>query len=96
MLLAGGTVAGALEVTESMYAITVGESSTFTLPALSMRGVPTGIDVERVAARGLTPQFHIEILHKQPGGGPIGVALWRPPSDPFDQAAQAGRQGHIT
>ena len=87
MSFIGGTVSEARELTVSMYGITAGESSTYTLPALSMKGVPTGIDVEQTVAHRLPPYLHVEIMHKLPGGGPIGVALWQPPLEPFERAA---------
>lgn len=87
MLFIGGTISEARELTASMYEITVGENSTYALPALSLKGVPTGIDVEQIVAHRLPPYMYVEIMHKQPGGGPIGVALWQPPLAPFEQAA---------
>jgi hypothetical protein len=96
MLFIGGSVSEAKELTTSMYDITVGESSTYALPALSMKGVPTGIDVERAVEHRMSPCLHVEIMHRQPGGGPIGIALWRCPLEPFEQAAAAMKQDRHT
>ena len=85
--IVGGTADKAREITDAMYAITVGESVTYTLPFLSMRGVPAGIDVEQVRRRGLAPYLLLEIINKLPGGGTIGIALQQAPLKPFEDAA---------
>ena len=54
-----------------------------------MRGAPVGIDAARAAAEHSAPWLNIEIINRQPGGGQIGVALWRAPLGPFEQAARA-------
>jgi hypothetical protein len=89
MTYLGGNARRATQVTEEMYDITAAESPTYTIPALDMRGSPVGIDATRVAASGSTPWLDIEIIHRQPGGGQIGAALWRAPLAPFEQAARA-------
>ena len=89
----GGTIDEARELTDAMSAITVGESTTFALPFLSMRGAPTGIDVELVSKHQSAPWLLVEIINKLPGGGTIGIALQQPPLKPFEQAASAiGRE----
>jgi len=96
MAFIGGTAAEAREVTQEMYGITQGESTAYTLPSLDLKGVPTGIDVQRVAATGSAPWLNIEIIHKEPGTGAIGAGLWRAPLSPFQQAAQAMGQDQTT
>jgi len=87
LLFMGGTVAQAQRITEEMYRITVGTNPCYALPVLSLKGAPTGIDAEAVITQRLMPHLHVEILNKEPGGGPIGVALWQPPLEPFEHAA---------
>ncbi len=85
----GGNARKGARITEEMYRITAGESPTYSIPALDMRGAPVGIDAARVAAEQSAPWLDIEIIHRQPGGGQIGAALWRAPLSPFEQAARA-------
>ena len=89
LLFMGETVARAQKLTESMYVVAAGENSLYPLPVLSMKGTPTGIDAMAVVTHRLSPQLHVEILNKEPGGGAIGVALWQPPLEPFERAVSA-------
>jgi hypothetical protein len=89
VLFMGGTLAQAQHITETMYQITAGANPLYALPALSLKGTPTGIDAGAVASQRLAPQLHVEILNKEPGGGAIGMALWQPPLEPFEQAIAA-------
>jgi hypothetical protein len=59
---------------------------------LDMRGAPLGIDVQKVAATRRAPRFYAEIIHKQPGVGPVGASLWQSPLACFEAAAAAIRQ----
>ena len=87
--LLGRPTAEALRTTEEMYAITAGESLLFTIPALDMRGAPLGVDVQKVAAVLSPPWLYVEVIHRQPGLGPVGACLWQPPLTCFEQAAAA-------
>lgn len=73
-----------IERTILMYDITCSESPDFLIPSLNYRGVPLGIDVEKVAATGITPYLSIGMAgkSKQQIGGGVAVA----PLEPFDTA----------
>jgi len=92
MRFLGGSTAEAVQITQDMYAISAGESIQFSIPALDMRGSPLGIDVQKVAAAQRLPRFYAEVIHKQPGVGPVGAGLWQPPLACFEAAAAAIRQ----
>lgn len=80
----GGDVNRMVARTESMYAITFAESSHFLIPSLNYRGVPLGIDLEKVVTTGRTPYLNIGMAGKskrQIGGG-VAIA----PVEPFVSA----------
>ncbi|MEW1647216.1 DUF1116 domain-containing protein [Streptomyces sp. NPDC091219] len=81
-----GTPAGMLRLTEQMYGITLREHPEYRIPALAYRGVPCGIDVLRVAETGVVPAIHLGATLRT--GGHAGAVLFRPPVEPFRQAAR--------
>lgn len=85
----GGTVADAVAATQAMYVITMAEGTSYQIPALAFRGVPTGIDVTRVARTGLLPVVNTGIAGRVPGTGQVGAGVVRPPMEPFAAAARS-------
>ncbi len=85
----GGTPQDALNTTLTMYDITVGEHSAFSIPALNFRGTPVGVDVRRVIETGITPRLNTGIAHKTPGVGMVGAGLVQAPLGCFEQAFTA-------
>jgi hypothetical protein len=84
-----GTTADAVQATLEMYEITLAENEAFQIPSLDFRGTPTGIDIRKVVATGITPRVNTGIAHKQAGVGQIGAGLVRPPLACFEQAVEA-------
>jgi hypothetical protein len=84
---AGGSVEEAADLSRQMYEITIAEHPRFSIPALSFRGTPLGIDVRRVLERGIEPAFNTGIAHRDPGVGQIGAGFGRVPMACFQQAA---------
>ena len=82
----GGTVEFAVENTKRMYQITYAEHKYFTIPYLGFRGTPTGIDIRKVVATGITPTINTGIAHKKPGIGQIGAGIVTFPMEPFKEA----------
>jgi hypothetical protein len=76
--LVGGDARFALDTSEAMYEITLGENPTFQLPILDFRGAPTGIDVTRVVSTGTLPQINTGMAGRVPGTGQVGAGLVRP------------------
>ena len=72
-----------------MREITVGEHSEFRIPALDFRGVPSGIDVLKVAETGMTPMVNTGVASKRPGVGQIGAGTQSFPLASFTAAAAA-------
>jgi hypothetical protein len=72
-----------------MYEITVAEHSAFTIPALSFRGTPAGVDIRRVVELGITPRINTGIAHREAGVGQVGAGLVRPPLSVFEDALVA-------
>ena len=87
--LVGGTAAGAVAATESMYEITLAENPAFTVPALDFRGTPTAIDVTRVVRTGVLPQINTGMAGRVAGTGQVGAGLVTPPAACFTQALAA-------
>lgn len=81
-----GTLNDAIAYTKSMTEITVGPNPDWTLPTLSMMGVPTAIDIRKVMGTGLLPVINTAITNKQPGRGQIGAGVVHPPMVCFEQA----------
>lgn len=85
----GGSPELALQMTQAMYEITLGESPHFTIPALGFRGTPTGIDVRRVVETGILPSINTGVAHRLPGIGQVGAGLVHPPANIFREALLA-------
>ncbi|MDA4125429.1 MAG: DUF1116 domain-containing protein [Thaumarchaeota archaeon] len=85
----GGTISWANEITKRMYRITTMEHSYYKIPYLAYRGVPTGISIGKVLARGLMPVMDVGIAHRSAGIGQIGAGLFRAPKGCFRAAGDA-------
>ncbi len=85
----GGTVKDAIDYTKSMYTITIGENSGFSLPAMDFKGTATGIDLIKVLDSGILPVINTGIAHKTPGVGQIGAGIVHPPKECFVKALKA-------
>jgi hypothetical protein len=85
----GGSPADAEQATLEMYRICAAEHRYFTIPGLGFRGTPTGIEIKKVIATGITPRVNTGIAHKEPGVGQIGAGLVRPPMSAFQAALAA-------
>jgi hypothetical protein len=73
--------------TERMYEITVAEHPVYRIPALAFRGVPSGIDIERVVATGIGPVMDVGVAGRT--GGQIGAGLMTAPLECFEKAVAA-------
>jgi hypothetical protein len=85
----GGTPSDAIRHSQRMYEITLGESEAYTLPILSFRGTPTGVDVRLVMQTGILPQINTGIASRRAGVGQIGAGLVNPPMECFASALRA-------
>jgi Protein of unknown function (DUF1116) len=83
----GGRPEQMIAHTERMYRITVGEHPVYRIPALSFRGTPTGIDVERVVATRIAPVMDAGVAGRN--GGQIGAGLMTAPLGCFEAASAA-------
>lgn len=83
----GGTPEKMVEANLAMYDITVAEHPELKIPYLRFRGVPSGIDIHRVVATGITPIMDIGVAGK--AGGQIGAGSFRAPMECFQDAAAA-------
>lgn len=85
----GGSPEMAMEATQEMYEITLGENEAFGIPHLNFRGTPTGIDIRKVVETGIVPRVNTGIAHKEAGIGQIGAGLVQPPMEAFVKAVEA-------
>jgi len=85
----GGEPVDAVNFSRKMYSITVGESSSFSIPILDFRGSPTGIDIRKVIETGILPQINTGIAHREAGVGQVGAGLVNPPWECFRSALLA-------
>lgn len=69
----GGSYSRMLENNRKLYGITTTEHPVYRIPSLDGRGVPLGIDVQKVQETGITPTMHVGV----PGrlGGQIGAGV---------------------
>lgn len=84
-----GRASDALGYTRAMDGITLARNPRWTLPPLDFQGVPSGIDVRRVAESGIQPAINTGIAHREPGVGQVGAGVARAPLACFDQALVA-------
>ena len=75
-----------MDSTADMYEITAGESPHYAIPALNMRGAPTGIDLLKVVETGIVPSIHTAVAHREAGRGMVGAGISRLPAELFEQA----------
>jgi hypothetical protein len=82
----GGTAAQALAFSRDMYAISVGRSPDYLVPALDFQGSAVGIDIRKVVQTNIVPVIDTAIAHKEPGHSIIGGGIVRPPIECFAKA----------
>jgi hypothetical protein len=58
-------------------------------------GIPTAIDITRVAASGILPVINTAIAHKDAGIGMIGAGIVHPPFSCFEKALLTFRDRYI-
>lgn len=83
----GGSPDEMVAMNLAMYRITLAEHPEFKVPFLGFRGVPVGIEVQRVLDTGVVPVMDIGLAGKK--GGQIGAGLLRAPLECFRAAAEA-------
>jgi hypothetical protein len=84
----GGVPQDAIQHSQRMYEITIGESEAYTLPILNFRGTPTGVDIRLVVHTGILPQINTGIASRRAGVGQIGAGLVNPPMECFTGAVR--------
>ncbi|MHB1421169.1 MAG: YlbE family protein [Bacillota bacterium] len=77
-----------------MYEITAGEHPVYRIPYFKYRGVPTGIDIRKVVATGITPILDIGVANKL--GGQIGAGVMHAPMACFKEAFTAFNEKYGT
>lgn len=85
----GGTLAQAVETSETFEQLCIGRSRRFKLPYLDFRGSPVGVDARRVVELEKTPAINTGILDAEQGRGQIGAGVARAPLACFREAILA-------
>ncbi|MEW9096945.1 MAG: DUF1116 domain-containing protein [Clostridiaceae bacterium] len=83
------SVQAAIQYTMDMEEITEGTNQAYQMPNLNFQGVPTGIDIRKVAETGILPVINTGMAHKEPGVGQIGAGIVTAPLDCFVKAVMA-------
>jgi hypothetical protein len=83
----GGSPQAMADHNERMYEITLGEHPDWRIPYFGYRGVPVGIDVNRVVETGIVPVIDGGVAGKN--GGQIGAGILMAPLECFEAAAAA-------
>jgi hypothetical protein len=84
-----GRASEATAFTRAMGEIAAARHPRWTIPALDGEGVPSGIDVRKVADSGVQPAINTGIAHRKPGVGQVGAGVARAPLACFDKALEA-------
>jgi hypothetical protein len=79
----------ALGYSRAMGEIALSRHPKWAIPALEFAGVPTGIDIRRVAETGIAPAINTGIAHRRAGVGQVGAGVARAPLACFEQALLA-------
>ncbi|MTV19327.1 DUF1116 domain-containing protein [Staphylococcus delphini] len=79
----------ALETSNQMMEICVGENPNFIIPTWDFKGACLGIDARKVVETGITPVINTGIAHKVAGFGQIGAGTVHPPIACFEKAIVA-------
>jgi hypothetical protein len=85
----GGSAQDAIKYTMEMYEITIARHRDYLIPTLDFMGSPVGVDIRRVAERGITPIINTGIAHKDPGVGQVGAGILYAPMENFEAALAA-------
>ncbi|MFQ8719516.1 MAG: DUF1116 domain-containing protein, partial [Enterobacter hormaechei] len=93
--LVGGTVEEAIDFSRQMREITLGENPNVTIPLLSFMGIPSAIDITKVAGSGILPVINTAIAHKDAGIGMIGAGIVHPPFSCFEKALLTFRDRYV-
>lgn len=88
-LLGADSYNEALNYTNSMYDITLGQNDMYLIPNLDFKGTPTGIDAMKVVEYNLEPVINTAIASKQKGVGMIGAGVAKGPISMFIEALKA-------
>lgn len=81
----GGTPEDAQRITIEMTHITMSRHPVFQIPQLNFAGIPSGIDLIKVARSNVLPVINTGIAHKEAGVGQIGAGIVRAPRQVFLQ-----------
>ncbi|MDO4377818.1 MAG: DUF1116 domain-containing protein [Erysipelotrichia bacterium] len=81
-----GSVAKAMEYTDSMAEITVAQNYNLPMPNMNFVGVPCGFDIRKIVSSGILPVINTGMAHKKAGIGQVGAGIVNPPMDIFKQA----------
>lgn len=84
--LGAGSVEDALNYTNQMYEICLGESGMYTIPNVDFKGSPLGIDILKVVESGTLPVINTAIASKKAGGGMVGAGVALAPLKMFIDA----------
>src|SRR5699024_8212783 len=79
----------ALQTSNEMTEITIGENPNFAIPTWNFKGAVLGIDARKVVETGSTPVINTGIAHKVAGFGQIGAGTVHPPIECFEKAITA-------
>ncbi|CAL28956.1 DUF1116 domain-containing protein [Staphylococcus carnosus] len=79
----------ALETSDEMMEICIGENPNFSIPTWDFKGACLGIDARKVVEKGITPVINTGIAHKIAGYGQIGAGTVKPPIECFEKAITA-------
>ncbi|WP_042354767.1 DUF1116 domain-containing protein [Bacillus rubiinfantis] len=79
----------ALNTSNEMTEICIGQNQNFTIPTWDFQGTCLGIDARKVVETGIEPVINTGIAHKQAGIGQVGAGTVRAPKACFEKALEA-------
>lgn len=83
------SVAQAMQYSRDMQEVTVGKSTTYTMPSMDFVGTASGFDIRKVVETGILPVINTGMAHRQAGVGQIGAGIVNAPMGCFEKALEA-------
>jgi hypothetical protein len=87
--LVGESFQDAINHTKKMKEVSVAEDPVFRIPYMDFMGVPVGIDIRKVVAKGILPKIDTGMAHKLGGHTIIGTGVSIAPMECFKAALKA-------
>jgi hypothetical protein len=87
--LMGKSLQDAVNHTNDMREVSLAEDPVFRIPYMDFAGVPVGIDIRKVVAKGIVPKIDTGMAHKRASHPIIGTGIASAPMEAFKAALKS-------